>query len=96
MGFIIIILIIIEMQLIQILISKYKIAKWILPILLFILSINAILGIIVFEKHGSLDYYTYFYYILMLIIFNIPTILLSVTNFLMNNKKNFYEKFTKK
>ncbi len=41
MGFIIIILIIIEMQLIQILISKYKIAKWILPILLFILSINA-------------------------------------------------------
>lgn len=96
MGFIIIILIIIEMQLIQILISKYKIAKWILPILLFILSINAILGIIVFEKHESLDYYTYFYYILMLIIFNIPTILLSVTNFLMNNKKDFYEKFTKK
>ena len=96
MGFIIIILIIIEMQLIQILISKYKIAKWILPILLFILSINAILGIIAFEKHGSLDYYTYFYYILMLIIFNIPTILLSVTNFLMNNKKDFYEKFTKK
>lgn len=45
MGFIIIILIIIEMQLIQILISKYKIAKWILPILSFILSINAILGI---------------------------------------------------
>lgn len=96
MGFIIIILIIIEMQLIQILISKYKIAKWILPILSFILSINVILGIIVFEKHGSLDYYTYFYYILMLIIFNIPTILLSVTNFLMNNKKDFYEKFTKK
>ncbi len=96
MGFIIIILIIIEMQLIQILISKYKIAKWILPILSFILSINAILGIIVFEKHESLDYYTYFYYILMLIIFNIPTILLSVTNFLMNNKKDFYEKFTKK
>lgn len=96
MGFIIIILIIIEMQLIQILISKYKIAKWILPILSFILSINAILGIIVFEKHGSLDYYTYFYYILILIIFNIPTILLSVTNFLMNNKKDFYEKFTKK
>lgn len=96
MGFIIIILIIIEMQLIQILISKYKIVKWILPILSFILSINAILGIIVFEKHRSLDYYTYFYYILMLIIFNIPTILLSVTNFLMNNKKDFYEKFTKK
>lgn len=96
MGFIIIILIIIEMQLIQILISKYKIAKWILPILSFILSINDILGIIVFEKHGSLDYYTYFYYILMLIIFNIPTILLSVTNFIMNNKKDFYEKFTKK
>lgn len=96
MGFIIIILIIIEMQLIQILISKYKIAKWILPILSFILSINAILGIIVFEKHGNLDYYTYFYYILMLIIFNIPTILLSITNFIMNNKKDFYEKFTKK
>lgn len=56
MGFIIIILIIIEMELIQILISKYKIAKWVLPILSFILSINAILGIIVFEKHGSLDY----------------------------------------
>lgn len=32
----------------------------------------------------------------MLIIFNIPTILLSVTNFIMNNKKDFYEKFTKK
>lgn len=96
MGFIIIILIIIEMELIQILISKYKIAKWILPILSFILSVNIVLGIIVFEKHESLDYYTYFYYILMLIIFNIPTILLSVTNFLMNNKKDFYEKFTKK
>ena len=96
MGFIIIILIIIEMELIQILISKYKIAKWILPILSFILSVNIVLGIIVFEKHESLDYYTYFYYILMLIIFNIPTILLSVTNFIMNNKKDFYEKFTKK
>lgn len=96
MGFIIIILIIIEMELIQILISKYKIAKWILPILSFILSVNIVLGIIVFEKHESLDYYTYFYYILMLIIFNIPTILLSVTNFIMNNKKDFYEKFIKK
>lgn len=96
MGLIIIILIIIEMQLIQILISKYKIVKWILPILSFILSINIVLGIIVFERHVSLDYYTYFYYILMLIIFNIPTILLSVTNFIMNNKKDFYEKFTKK
>lgn len=92
----IIILIIIEMQLIQILISKYKIVKWILPILSFILSINIVLGIIVFERHVSLDYYTYFYYILILIIFNIPTILLSVTNFIMNNKKDFSEKFAKK
>lgn len=96
MGLIIIILIIILIELVQILISRYKIEKWILPILSFILSINVILGGIIFEKHGNSNYNTYFYNVLIFIIFNIPTILLIVTNFIMKNKKNINDKFNKK
>ena len=53
MGIIFIILIIVLLELIQILNSRFKIRKYILPTLFFLNSINIILGMLAFEKYDA-------------------------------------------
>lgn len=99
MGILFIILIIVLVELIQILNSRFKIRKWILPILSLLLSINIILGILVFEKHDSpnnkIDTSTLIYNFLYFAIFNIPTLIFIITNYIVNKKqivdKQFYK-----
>lgn len=100
MGILFVIVIGTLLELIQILSSKNKIGKWILPSMSFLFSIFVILGIFVFEKHGVLnnkiDISTVKYNILYVIIFNIPTLIFTITNFIMNKKKNIDKDFYKK
>jgi cytochrome bd-type quinol oxidase subunit 2 len=99
MGILFIILIIVLVELIQILNSRFKIRKWILPILFFINSINIILGMFVYEQHDSpnskIETITLISYILIFIILNIPTLMFIVTNFIVNKKQETNEKFYK-
>jgi hypothetical protein len=99
MEILFIILIIVLIELIQILNSRFKIRKWILPILFFISSINIILGMLVYEQHDSpnnkIETITLISHILIFVILNIPTLIFIVTNFIINKKQKINEKFYK-
>lgn len=91
MGILFIILIIVLIELIQILNSRFKIIKWILPILSFLNSINIILSMFVLEKHNvpnnEIETITLLYIILYFVIFNIPTLIFIITNYIVNKKQ---------
>lgn len=99
MGILFIILIIVLVELIQILNSRFKIRKWILPILSFLNSINIILGMFVLEKHDApnneIEIITLIYSILYFVIFNIPTLIFIATNYIINKTQGTDEKFYK-
>lgn len=99
MGILFIMVFILLLELIQILNSRFKIRKWILPILSFLFSINIILGMFVFEKHDSqnnkIDDITLIWNVLYFTIFNIPTLIFIITNYIVNKKYLFDKKFYK-
>lgn len=100
MGIIFIILIIVLLELIQILNSRFKIRKYILPTLFFLNSINIILGMLVFEKHDALnnkiDSITSICNILYFILLNIPTVIFIITNYIVDKKQCADENFFKR
>ena len=99
MGILFIISIIVLVELIQILNSRFKIRKWILPILSLLNSINIILGMLVFKKHDAtnneIETITLMYSILLFVIFNIPTLIFIVTNSILNKGQGTNENFHK-
>lgn len=99
MGIVFIILIIVLLELIQILNSRFKIRKYILPTLFFLNSINIILGMLVFEKHDTsnnkIDSITLICNILYFILLNIPTVIFIITNYIVGKKQYTDEKFFK-
>lgn len=98
MGILFLVLLVILIELLQILMSKYKIVKWIIPIISFIISINILLGIIVFELNETVilePAMPNMIHIFLFIITNIPTVIFSITNYVMNSKKNTDKNFYK-
>ena len=99
MGILFIISIIVLVELIQILNSRFKIRKWILPILSLLNSINIILGMLVFKKHDATNNeiatITLMYRILLVVICNITTLIFIVTNFILNKGQGTNENFYK-
>ncbi len=99
MGILFIISIIVLVELIQILNSRFKIRKWILPILSLLNSINIILCMLVLKKHDAtnneIETITLMYSILLFVIFNIPTLIFIVTNFILNKGQSTNENFYK-
>ena len=88
MGLLILVIIIIIFELMQILCSRFKVIKWILPTLSFLNSINIFLAMIVFE--GKEDYFKYENFIGNIAIFlisNIPTIIFTITNLIISKKE---------
>ena len=100
MGIIFIILIIVLLELIQILNSRFKIRRYILPSLFFLNSINIILGMLVFEKYDAsnnkIDSITSICNILYFILLNIPTVIFIITNYIVDKKKCADENFFKR
>lgn len=100
MGIIFIILIIVLLELIQILNSRFKIRKYILPTLFFLNSINIILGMLVFEKYDAsnnkIDSITSICNILYFILLNIPTVIFIITNYIVDKKQCADENFFKR
>lgn len=79
MGIILIILFLIMIEMIQILLSRFKIVKWIFPVLSFLSSVNIILAMIIMtEKSQVIN--TIIMCVVTLIIVNIPTIVFCYTN----------------
>ena len=96
-GILIIILLMIAFEMLQIHLAKTKVGKWILPVIIFVFSIQVILGLIVFE---SADYSNtgkafveifgfneILEFIEIFCVMNIPTVIFLVTNKIVNNKK---------
>jgi len=100
MGILFIILIVLLLELIQIQNSRFKIRKWILPIFSLLNSIGILISMFVFEKHdilnNKLDSITLLSNILYFAIFNIPTLVFIITNYILNKKqvidKSFFNK----
>lgn len=83
------ILISLPFEIIHILIAKNKIGRYILPIISYLISLMNILGLIIYNIHQDQKYGNSLVqgfikelssYIIMLIIFNIPTIIFGITN----------------
>lgn len=91
MGILFIILIMVVLELIQVLNSRFKIRKWILPIISLLNSINIILSILILEKHDSsnnkIESISLLYNILYFVICNIPTLIFIFTNYILNKKR---------
>lgn len=91
MGILFIILIVLLLELIQIQNSRFKIRKWILPIFSLLNSIGILISMFVFEKHdilnNKLDSITLLSNILYFAIFNIPTLVFIITNYILNKKQ---------
>lgn len=100
MGILFIILIMVVLELIQVLNSRFKIRKWILPIISLLNSINIILSILILEKHDSsnnkIESISLLYNILYFVICNIPTLIFIFTNYILNKKKVTNKKFYNK
>lgn len=94
--FIGVILVAIFSILMQVLATKSKVVKWIQPILYWLLSLNAVIFIIIFEMHEYVNYGKTFLQIIernlenilyVFIIFNIPTIIMLIINRVMKNNR---------
>ena len=91
--YIILILVLLVLELIQIVWSKSKIKKWILPILSFLLSVYIMIYLISFElanqigtdRHGLIEVVDIGTW-MMFVIFNIPTIIFIITNVIVRKK----------
>lgn len=84
------ILIIMIMEFFQIILSKVKIIRWILPLFNFIIAIFIEMNLIVFnmlnESKSFVEVIDY-EMILLFLILNIPTVLFIITNKVVNIKK---------
>lgn len=92
---ILIVMIIILFELIQMLLSKRKVLRYILPIITYLFSLYIILGLIIYDIEESMKYRTFglsniISWIWLFFIFNIPTILFCVTNICMKKKEKKY------
>lgn len=76
-------------ELIHILIAKNKLGRYVLPIISYIISLMNILGLIIYNIHQDKKYGSSVgqgfvkelpSYVIMFIIFNIPTIIFCITN----------------
>ncbi len=81
---------------IHILIAKNKFGKYVLPIISYILSLMNVLGLVIYNINESQKYRNPVKdnfvkeipsYIILFIIFNIPTIIFCITNILVNKKQ---------
>lgn len=96
-GVLIIILLMIAFEMIQIHLAKTKVGKWVLPVIVFVFSIQVILGLVIFESANYtnigktffeiFDFNEIFEFIEILCVMNIPTVIFLVTNKIVNSKK---------
>lgn len=92
---ILIVMIIVLFELIQMLLSKRKILRYILPIITYIFSLLNTYGLVIYDIHESMKYNTFnldriISWIWLFFIFNIPTILFCITNICMKKKEKKY------
>lgn len=92
---ILIAMIIVLFELIQMLLSKRKIGKYILPVITYMFSLYILVGLIIYDINESSKYGTFglsnvISWLWLLFIFNIPTILFCITNICMKKKGKRY------
>lgn len=89
---ILIVMSIILFELIQMLLSRRKILRYILPIITYIFSLFNIYGLVIYDIHSSdtITLTQIISWIWIFFIFNIPTILFCITNICMKKKEKKY------
>lgn len=83
MGVLLVILFFVLIEIVQILSSKNKIVKWIIPVLSFIVSVSIVLGMTVMEQQNQVSN-NMIMYMLVFVVSNIPTLIFVITNYIIS------------